>query len=201
MKTLYLGIILLLLCSVLIAQYDEKQILYQQAGQYMTMRQYDRAEATYLQILDKYPNDLNSVLQLMQIYLSLNQNEKAENHLNRYQRVLPQSTMSELRIQLLLMQGRPDDADREAETYLSLFPGDLNKHRLLASFYERRSFYDQSIRLYEKARQSSGQAVFALEIANAAMQAQKYQRALQEYLQHMTSVTTSTTTSKTRSRT
>jgi len=189
MKTLYLGIILLLLCSCLAAQYDEKQILYQQAGQYMTMRQYDRAEATYMQILDKYPNDLNSVLQLMQIYLSLNQNEKAENHLNRYQRVLPQSTMSELRIQLLLMQGRPDDADREAETYLSLFPGDLNKHRLLASFYERRSFYDQSIRLYEKARQSSGQAVFALEIANAAMQAQKYQRALQEYLQHMTSVT------------
>ncbi|HQQ68089.1 MAG TPA: hypothetical protein PLX77_04605, partial [Candidatus Cloacimonadota bacterium] len=92
-------------------------------------------------------------------------------------------------IQLLLMQGRPDDADREAETYLSLFPGDLNKYRLLASFYERRSFYDQAIRFYEKARQSSGQTVFALEIANAAMQSQRYERALQEYLQHMTSVT------------
>lgn len=189
MKPLLIFIILAVLGTGLYAQYDEKQILNQQANQLLMQRQYNEAEAIYLQILQKYPNDLSSVLQLMQIYLSLNQSEKAESLLLRHQRVLPQSTFSEQRIQMLLMQGKLDEAKSESDAYLKLYANDINKYRLIAVYYERRNFYDAAIELYELARNISSSQVFSLEIANAAMQAQRPQKALQEYLLHMSTAT------------
>lgn len=189
MKQIGIILILLTLWISLQAQYDEKQILNQQANQMLAQRQYGQAEAIYLQILEKYPNDLSTVLQLLQIYLSLNQSDKAEPLLSRFQRSMPQSTYSEQRIQLLLMQGKLDEAKTETAAYLKLYPDDINKYRLIASFYERRNFYDMAIELYESARGKSEQSIFSLEIANAAMQAQRPQKALQEYLKHMSTAT------------
>ncbi len=82
----------------LLAQYDERQILVQEANQHLIRRQYDQAEAVFLQILEKYPNDLNSILQLMQIYLNLSSADKAEALLDKYQRTLSQEVYNEQRI-------------------------------------------------------------------------------------------------------
>lgn len=189
MKSSIMIIVFAILCVMLHAQYDEKQILIQQANQRLAQRQYAEAEGIFLQILEKFPNDLSSILQLMNIYLSLNQGDKAETLLSRYQRALPQSTYSEQRIQMLLMQGKLNEARSEIEAYLALHGEDINKYRMIASYYERRNFHDAAIEIYERARRVSGKDIYSLEIANAAMQAQRPQRALQEYLSHMATAT------------
>ncbi|HRX76424.1 MAG TPA: tetratricopeptide repeat protein, partial [Candidatus Cloacimonadota bacterium] len=187
MKKIFLCVLALAMVLSLFSQYDEKQILSQQANQMMVQRQYNQAETIFLQILEKYPNDLNTILQLMQIYLNLNNGEKAENLLNQYQRMLPQTTYSEQRIQLLLMQGKMDEARAETDAYLSLHTTDASKYRLIANYYERRNFYDLAIELYERARAKIDRNLFSLEIANAAMQAQNPPKALREYLLYMSS--------------
>ena len=187
MKSKMMILLLLLISTLIHAQYDEKQILTQQANQYMVQRQYSEAERLYLELLEKYPTDLGSILQLMQLYFNLNQSEKAEAHLARFQRVLPQNTYSEQHIQLLLLQGLIDDAKRESEAYLDLYSHDQSKYRLMAMFFERRGFHDYAIELYEQARSRLGKSIFSLEIANSAMQAQRPKLALSEYLQHMAS--------------
>lgn len=186
---------LLLLCTVLFAlqllwaQYDEKQILSQKANQHLMQRQYSEAEQVFKEILRKYPNDLNSIFQLMQIYLSLNQGDKAEELLNQYQRILPQTTYQEYQIQVLLMQGKLNDAENQSEAYLRQFSNDINKYRLLASFYERRNFYDKAISYYQRGRALGSPETFNLEIANAAMQLQRWDLALNEYLEYSKTLT------------
>ena len=109
-KTVLLILILFACISAINAQYDEKQILTQQANQLLMQRQYAQAEQLFLQILDKYPGDINAVNQLMNIYFTLSQTDKAETTLNKYQRALPPQTYSELLIQLLIMQAKVEDA-------------------------------------------------------------------------------------------
>jgi len=76
--------ILLLGLLPLFGQYNEREILNQQANQLMAQRQYAQAEQLFKVILDKYPGDLNSILQLLNIYFSLSQTDKAEELLNQY---------------------------------------------------------------------------------------------------------------------
>ena len=82
-KYTFIIVLMLLPVITLSAQYDEKRILSTSLAIHGD-RQYDRAEEIYLEILDKYPNDVNTVLQLMQLYLNISNKDKAEQHLNRY---------------------------------------------------------------------------------------------------------------------
>ena len=68
----------------LFAQYSERDILTQQAFQLLGQRKFAEAEQIFLQILDKYPNDSNSVIQLLNIYFQTSQLDKAENLLRQY---------------------------------------------------------------------------------------------------------------------
>ncbi|MDD3536085.1 MAG: tetratricopeptide repeat protein [Candidatus Cloacimonetes bacterium] len=189
MKRLLFVLIVLFALQLLWAQYDEKQILSQKANQHLVQRQYSEAELVFKEILHKYPNDMNSIIQLMQIYLSLNQGEKAEGLLAEYQRIMPQNTAMEYQIQVLLMQGKLSEAESQSEAYLRLYPSDINKYRLIASYYERRNFYDKAISYYQRGRALSTPNTFNLEIANAAMQLQRWDLALLEYLEYSKTLT------------
>jgi len=179
-------LILLALCLSLGAQYNERQILYQQASQLLTQRQYSEAETLFLQLLEKYPDDLSSIQQLMQIYLSLSLAEKAETLLSKHQRSIPPNTFTEMRLQVLIMKGFLDDASREAEAYLQLVNHDINKYRMIGSFFERRAFFDYSLALYQQARTwHKNPGLFSLEIANAAMQGRNFPIAVTEYLSYL----------------
>ncbi|HOH96810.1 MAG TPA: tetratricopeptide repeat protein [Candidatus Cloacimonadota bacterium] len=182
------GLILLLLWLPLSAQYNERQILYQQANQLYSQRQYSEAETLFLQLLEKYPDDLNSILQLMQIYLSLSQMEKADALLSKYHRSIPPNTYTELRLQLLIARGNLDIAAREAEAYLQLMNHDINKYRLIASYFERKAFFDYSLDLYQRARAwYKDPSLLGLEIANAAMQGRNLPVAVTEYMAYLKS--------------
>ena len=184
MKKTVLLIMLLIACaSAIYAQYDEKQILTQQANQLLMQRQYVQAEQLFLQILDKYPNDLNSINQLMNIYFTLSQTDKAEATLNKYQRTLPPQTYSELLIQLLIMQAKVDVAWQETMRYLNIYGQDEYKYRRLATFFERKAFYDKVIELYTMARIQLGKPdLFRLEMANTAMNYHQLEKAIYEYM-------------------
>ncbi|MBP7333341.1 MAG: tetratricopeptide repeat protein, partial [Candidatus Cloacimonas sp.] len=182
-KTVLLILILFACISAINAQYDEKQILTQQANQLLMQRQYAQAEQLFLQILDKYPGDINAVNQLMNIYFTLSQTDKAETTLNKYQRALPPQTYSELLIQLLIMQAKVEDAWQETLRYLELYGQDEYKYRHLASFFERKAFYDKVIELYTRARNQLGKPdLFRLEMANSAMNYHQFEKAIREYM-------------------
>ena len=127
-----LTLLIMLLLLPLMAQYDERQILVQEANQHLVRRDYNQAETVFLQILQKYPDDLNSILQLMQIYLNLSASDKAEALLNKYQRALSQQVYTEQQIQLLILQGKLPQAYQMGEAYLQLNAQDQNKYRLSA---------------------------------------------------------------------
>ena len=185
MRKVLLTLLLMLLLLPLLAQYDERQILVQEANQHLVRREYSQAETVFLQILEKYPDDLNSILQLMQIYLNLSASDKAEALLNKYQRTLNQQVYTEQRIQLYILQGQLAQAYQMSEAYLQLGPPNQNKYRLIASYFERRAHFEYSIQIYQKARTEIDANLFMLEIANASMQLQRYPEALKEYLSFM----------------
>jgi len=182
-KRISLILIFLSLILSLFAQYSERDILTQQAFQLLGQRKFAEAEQVFLQILDKYPNDSNSVIQLLNIYFQTSQIEKAENLLRQYRRILPANQATEQEILLLIMQGKPDEAKQKSDAYLISQNYNLNTCRLLASYFERRGFYEQSRQIYQEARRRKNDPqLFRLEIANAALNASLFDLALSEYL-------------------
>ncbi len=168
------------------AQYNELQILTQQAHQQMAQRQYAAAEQTWLSILQRFPQDANSAVQLIQLYYALMQLDKAEQALIRHQSILPQHAFTELNIQLAINQGRGEAAYQMVLGYLTTVNHDLNQYRLIASYFERRGFFDIVLRLYDGARkQMNNDNLFMLETANTALNYRLYERAVNEYLRFL----------------
>lgn len=183
---LLLILVLISLSPELNAQYNEKDIMAQQAYQLIARRQYSEAETIFLQILEKYPDDLNSVLQLNNIYLQTSQLDKAEALLSQKQRVLPSNIFSEQRILLWCYQGKPNDALQLARSYLASTGYDQNKYRQLASYFEQRGFYEQVLLLYSEARkQLKNNDLFLLEVANTALNFRQLEQSVNEYLRFL----------------
>ncbi len=183
MKSLFLILLALLALIPLAGQYNERDILSQQAYQLLGQRQFAEAEKLFTQLLEKYPDDSNSVLQLLNIHFQTSQLDKAEKLLTQYRRILPENQAAEQEILLRVMQGKPDEAWVLAQAHLIRTGYTENTYRLLASYFERRGFYDQMLLLYEDARARRGNPeLFRLEIANAALNYRLFDRALNEYL-------------------
>lgn len=188
MKAKYI-VLLIVLCSMVslaIGQYNEKEILFQQAYQLLAQRQYSQAEQLFIQLLDKYPNDLNSIMQLLSIYFNLAQTDKAEALLAQYQRIIPAQTYAEQHIQLLVMQAKPVEAWQESMAFLDLYSHDEYKYRRLASFFERKGFYDKVLALYSMARvKLNNPELFRLEIANTSLNYRLLEPAIREYMAYL----------------
>ncbi len=184
-KALTLAIFLILAAS-LHAQYDEQAILYQNAQQLMSQRQYAAAEQAWLQLLQKYPNDTSAMTQLFQLYLQTSQPEKAQSVLNDYRTVLPANVRQEYEIQLDIQQAKVDEAWTKSQDYLQVNPANELVYRLLAGFFERKGFYEQAIRLYEQGRAAlTNSFLFCLEIANNSFYSQQYEKAMTEYITYL----------------
>ncbi|NLN85040.1 MAG: hypothetical protein GX135_02900 [Candidatus Cloacimonetes bacterium] len=183
MKKLLILLPLLFLVLPILAQYNERDILSQQAYQHLGQRQYAEAEKLFLEILEKFPDDSNSVFQLLSIYFQTAQTDKADNLLSKHRRILPVNQASEQEILLRVMQGRPDDAWQLSQAHLQRLGYAENTYRLIASYFERRGFYDRVLELYQEAREKrNNPELFRLEMANAALNYRRFDLALQEYL-------------------
>ncbi|MBW6514525.1 MAG: tetratricopeptide repeat protein [Candidatus Syntrophosphaera sp.] len=174
---------LLLAVSLALGQYNEKEIISQRAYQMLAQRQFTEAERLFGEVLQRWPDDANSVLQLLNIYFQTSQLDKAENMLNQYRRIIPPNQYAEQEILLAVMQGKPDTAWKLSLSYLQRQNYNENAYRLLASYFERRGFYDQVIQLYQDARrQRNNPELFRLETANASLNYRLFDQAITEYL-------------------
>ncbi len=183
MKKLLTFLPLLFLVLPILAQYNERDILSQQAYQHLGQRQYAEAERLFLEVLEKFPDDSNSVFQLMNIYFQTAQTDKADNLLSKHRRILPVNQASEQEILLRVMQGRPDEAWQLGQAHLQRLGYAENTYRLLANYFERRGFYERVLELYQEAREKrNNPELFRLEMANAALNYRRFDLALHEYL-------------------
>jgi len=185
-KTWLILIVLLLLSTCLLSQYNEREILSQQANQLLAQRQYAQAEQIYNQILDKFPGDVNAILQLLNLHFSLSQTDKAEALLQKYQRNIPAPTYDEQRILLLVMQAKVAESWQASLIFLDTYGHDESKYRRLASFFERKGFYDKVLDLYAMGSKRLGNSeLFRLEIANTGMNYRRFDLAIREYLAYL----------------
>ena len=185
-RNILIIITFIVIATAALAQYDERAILTQQAQMLFMQRQYAEAEQAWLLLLQKYPNDLNAVAQLFQIYLQISKPDKAEKLLSDYRTVIPNTLWMEYDLQLDIHQAKMKEAWSKAQSYLQLFPKDENKYRLVAGYFDRKGFFEQSIRIYEQARTAMNRnELFAMEIGNAAFNSQLYDKALSEYIRFL----------------
>lgn len=185
--SIYFFVILIFLIPVLLSgQYDERQVLTQQAFQLLAQRQFGQAETLFQEILGRYPDDLNSIQQLLNIYYQTSQLDKAEMILTTHRRIIPQLTLLEHEIQLLILKGLPDQAWQKSMQVLQLSNNDQNRYRVLAAYFERRGFFENALSLYHHARDTyRNDDLFSLEIANAALNFRIYEQAIREYLRFL----------------
>jgi len=185
MKNRFL-ILILLLCSfagLLWGQYDQRQILLQQAQQNFNLRQYTQAENLYRQVLELVPTDQTAILQIINIAYLTGNVDKAQEVLDRYGAYLPPITLLDQQIQILVYRGQAEEAWPKVLQSISMNPKDQNRYRTIASYFERRGFFEYVQRLYQLGRDNfKDPNLFALEYANSALYAQRYELALNEYL-------------------
>jgi len=183
---LILFFILFLTVSTALAQYDERAIMTQQAQMLVMQRQYTEAEQVWLLFLQKYPDDINAVSQLFQLYLLISKPDKAEKLLSDYRTILPNNLWLEYDLQLDIHQAKIKEAWNKAQAYLQLYSKDENKYRLVAGYFDRKGFFEQSIRIYEQARLALNRIdLFGMEIGNAAFSSQLYDKAMTEYIRFL----------------
>ncbi len=185
MKYRFLALILLLCSfgSLLWGQYDQRQILLQQAQNYYSMRQYTQAENLYKQVLELVPTDQTAIMQLLNIAYMTGNVDKAEEVLDRYGAYLAPITLLDHQIQILVYRGQAEEAWPKVLRSISMNPNDQNRYRTIASYYERRGFFEYVQRIYQLGRNNFNDPnLFALEYANSALYAQRYELALNEYL-------------------
>ncbi|MDD4309887.1 MAG: tetratricopeptide repeat protein [Candidatus Cloacimonetes bacterium] len=186
LKLIFLLALSCVLLTGLLGQYNEKDILLQQANTQMAQRQYTQAEQLYLQVLQKFPNDLNTVLQLTNLYFSLSQTDKAEKLLLDNQRIIPAQMWQEQHIQLLVLKAEVNNAWQESMAYLDANNHDENKYRQIASYFARKGFNDKVLELYQMARvKLTNPELFRLEIANTSMLNRMFELSIKEYLSHL----------------
>lgn len=185
MKNRLFALILLLCCfsGLLWGQYDQRQILLQQAQQHFNLRQYTRAENLYRQVLELVPTDQNAILQIINIAYLTGNVDKAQEVLDGYGAYLPPITLLDQQIQILVYRGKAEEAWPKVLQSISMNPKDQNRYRTIASYFERRGFFEYVQRLYQLGRDNfKDPNLFALEYANSALYAQRYELALNEYL-------------------
>jgi predicted Zn-dependent protease len=143
MKYRFLALILLLCSfgSLLWGQYDQRQILLQQAQNYYSMRQYTQAENLYKQVLELVPTDQTAIMQLLNISYMTGNVDKAEEVLDRYGAYLAPITLLDHQIQILVYRGQAEEAWPKVLRSISMNPNDQNRYRTIASYYERRGFF------------------------------------------------------------
>ncbi len=183
MKYIFIIFIFVFFTINLFAQYNERAIMTQNAMQLYQQRQFAQAELAWLQLLEKYPDDINAVIQLFNLYISLSQPVKARQTFNQYQSILPANLKAECEISILIEEVNLAQALNKSIELLQKNLRDSNQYRLLASKFERKGFYEHAIAIYEFGRTNFHDVnAFRMEIANAALRNRQYDKALTEYL-------------------
>lgn len=182
----YIIITFLLIATVLVAQYDEKQILMQQAMQHTRQRQFDQAISIYEEILDKFPEDRDAADRLVRSYISVSNFNDARRVLDKYKDNFSDLDYMRHNLNLLLRTGEKPTAIDEANSYLTQYSGHIQHYRQIATIFEQNRHHDVAIDIYKRARQvSSDDELYSRELASAYENNNMPDEAIVEYLKHL----------------
>ncbi len=186
MKIYILLALIVVMVAALSAQYDEKQILMQQAMQHTRQRQFDQAISVYQEILDKFPEDRDAADRLVRSYISVSNFADARRVLDKYKDNFSDLDYMRHNINLLLRTGEKPAAIDEADSFLTKYSGHIQHYRQIASIFEQNRHHDVAIDIYNRARQvSSDDELYSRELASAYENSNMPDKAIEEYLKHL----------------
>lgn len=182
-------IFLLLLVAVSVAlwsEYDERNVLRQQAQRAAAQRNYEQADEIYRDMLKRDPSDYQIVENFVRNLFAQQKLTEAQATLDQYASVLPPIVMQRLKLQLLLQQGKDDEAEKSVEEFLKTYPDRMNFYPALATVYQSYKRLDNAANLLLRARKyANNDHAYSYQLANIYFSAEKYPRAIAEYSDHL----------------
>lgn|GEM_PF-3310637 len=174
-------LLVLLLPGMLAAQYNEVQIMLQQAQAYEARQQYDRANEVYGQLNDRFPGNADVLGRWVSNLLRTGKTQEADALLNANRAALPLGVWFPLRLQVLLKANDAATAKRETWDFLNNHNVAVDDYARIALLFEQYNLPDEAVRLYLAARQKSADDKrYALELARSYQSDAQYARALEE---------------------
>ncbi|MBN2461522.1 MAG: tetratricopeptide repeat protein [Candidatus Cloacimonetes bacterium] len=179
---------LLALCTLLLAQYDEKEIMIKKAQRLINQRQYENADQIYVDLLRDYPGDPDIVEKYISNLLRQNKTDKADEVLEDYRPQLADIDYIRQKIAIQLSQGQVRAARDHATDYIRENAGKISDYKILANVFERFREYEKALDIYLEARKAAkDQDLYSRELAHVYENLSRYDKALSEYLNYLES--------------
>jgi len=176
-------LILLILPGLIWAQYNNKEILLNQANRYLMQRNYEKANQLYEQVLTDYPVDGNTVELYINNLIRISKIDKAAEKLQLYADNLPEFIFVRLNTAVLISQGKPDQAYDETRKFLEQHPGSIQYYKSLAAVFEQFRQPETAISILLQARKvAKDDYLYALELATDYESIKEYKNAVNEFM-------------------
>ncbi|MFA5499160.1 MAG: hypothetical protein WC327_06420 [Candidatus Cloacimonadia bacterium] len=178
--------ILMLSSTLLLAQYNRKQLLLEQANNLRRMRDYNLVLDIYEVLMRDYSDDLEVVDGYIMALLNLERTDEAEKALNTYKTIFPSEKYIDYSVQISLRKGEVKKGRKDALDFLAENPGKMNLYSDLASVFEMYRMNDVAIEILLKARTvAKDKNLHAYELARNYQSFNKRSEAIEEYVRHL----------------
>ena len=132
---------------------DNKWYQMRLARFYRNMEQYDEFIKVYEALTAKYPEDVDMLSELIDIYLITEQYNKALDKLDLLEKQIGNNVIiSEQRIEIYKRQGKTKEVVAELQRLIDENPDDTRYYNTLAKFYMDQGKTEQAAKLYEQVR-------------------------------------------------
>lgn len=176
----------MLICVALNAQYDEKRIQLNQAMSFENLNQFTRAQAVYIELLKKMPNDQEVIQRLISNYIRSSSIDKADELLEEKKEVLTPFVYTQNKISVYVLRNEISQAKSLADQFIKLNPLLVNNYQLMASAFEINNLHEIASTYYLSARKiSNNPTIFAFELSNNYFQLQNYKLCIEESVKHL----------------
>lgn len=178
--SLVLGFLLLLI-TVLSAQYDEKRIMLNQAQSFENLNQITRAQSVYEDLLKKYPADNEVIQRLLSVYFRTSAFDNVNSLLESKKSVLNQIIYVQNKVTYLVKTNDLNQAKKLADDFIKQNPQLINNYQSIATIFESNTLYDYAQEYYLAARKiSNNDKLFAFELSNNYYQTRNFKGAISE---------------------
>lgn len=171
---------ILILSTSLFAQYNEKQIILNNASEMIKVRKYSLAEELYQEALTKFPNDPDVIIGLLELYIRTNNGEEGTVLLESKGKSLPKDKSMQYQITFLLIDRKLDIALNKAQEHLKLNSSE-SEYKAIGSLFQRYRAYSQTTAIFlvgEKLYPTK----FSFDVADSYFFERNYDKALKYYL-------------------
>ena len=121
---------------------------------YRNMEQFDEFANIYESLIQKYPNDINLLSDLLEIYLATENYDKALEKLDLLEKQAGSNELvSEQRLDIFKKQGNTKKMISELEMLIAKYPENVRFYHMLAKIYMENKKEKEAIKLYNKIKE------------------------------------------------